>query len=84
MKAITCINAGIYPVSISFIYNYSYDEVISFYKKHKAKDWYNGIESDKKLMDECKYLAMHRTIEYTSKKKQKKGFNVLYLYRGRV
>jgi hypothetical protein len=62
VKLIKCFRAGSFPSMIMFSIGFTHAEIIEHLKKVKAKEWLQGIEGDKELIDRNKYCALHREI----------------------
>jgi len=66
IKILHWLDTGIFPATILFSYQFSYDEVIRLLKKKQASDWLAGISGDKIRLTNSNYIALHRELENTT------------------
>lgn len=78
-RVIHWLDTGIFPATILFSCGFTYDEIIKDLKKKKAKDWLNGLDEDKELIN-CKAswgMAMRRDCENTKTGEKKILFYII-------
>lgn len=81
VKLIQFFQAGSFPPMIMFSVGFSYDQIIKHLKKMGADEWITGISDpeDKKRIDNNKYTASYRSIEWTgNEKKTKKLYYIIF------
>jgi len=76
IKILHWLDTGIFPATILFSYQFSYDEVIRLLKKKQASDWLAGISGDKIRLTNSNYIALHRELENTTTHETRKLFYI--------
>ena len=77
MKHLHWLDTGIFPSTIMFSHNFTYDEITKLLKRKKAYDWLAGIINEKVLFESGNCLALRKDIETVKKTKQK---TLLYIH----
>jgi hypothetical protein len=75
-KVLHWLDTGIFPASIMLSVGFRYDEINKLLLKKNAANWKNGIDNDKKLIEDSTWLAMYRELHNP---KTNKSIHLFYI-----